>query len=301
MARYVGDKEFAATCHDLFEKGRTWIDANLFNGEYYEHQIRPPKSESDIAAPLLVGMGAKDPTKPDYQLGSGCLVDQLVGQYMAHVCGLGYLVEPEHVRKTLASILKYNYRENLYGHFNCMRSYALGDESGLLIADYPKDRPANPFPYFSEVWTGLEYTAAAGMLYEGQTEQGLKCIQNARNRYDGRKRNPFDEPECGHHYARAMSSWAAVPAFTGFQYSGVEKSMTWAPAKGTYFWSNGYAWGACTLKNAGKGMNAELSVLHGTLDLSRFNLRNYGSREFKEPLHLDAGRSVGIRIARQQQ
>jgi len=301
MARYVGDREFAATCHDLFVKGRTWIDANLFNGEYYEHQIRPPKSESDIAAPLLVGMGAKDPTKPDYQLGSGCLVDQLVGQYMAHVCGLGYLVEPEHARKALASIMKYNYRENLYGHFNCMRSYALGDESGLLIAAYPKDRPANPFPYFSEVWTGLEYTAAAGMLYEGQTEQGLKCIQNARDRYDGRKRNPFDEPECGHHYARAMSSWAAVPAFTGFQYSGVEKSMTWAPAKGTYFWSNGYAWGACTLKNAGKGMSAELSVLHGTLDLSRFNLRNYGSREFKEPLHLDAGRSVAIRIARQQQ
>ncbi len=101
MARHVGDNDFAATCRDLFERGSKWIDANLFNGEYYEHQIRPPTDESQIAAGLLVGMGAKDPTKPDYQLGAGCLVDQLVGQYMAHVCGLGYLVDREHVRTTL--------------------------------------------------------------------------------------------------------------------------------------------------------------------------------------------------------
>jgi len=298
MARYVGDKEFAATCHDLFAKGTEWIDANLFNGEYYEHQIRPPKSESDVAAALQVGMGAKDPTRPDYQLGSGCLVDQLVGQYMAHVLGLGYLVEPQHVQRTLASIMKYNYRDNLYGHFNCMRSFALGDESVLLMADYPKDRPANPFPYFSEVMTGFEYTAAVGMLYEGQTDDGLKCIRNIRDRYDGRKRSPFDEAECGHHYARAMASWAAVIALTGFQYSGVEKSMTFAPTKGMCFWSNGYTWGVCSLKKAGKGMNVELSVLHGGLGLSRFDLTGYGSREFREPLRIEAGQQAEFKVAR---
>jgi len=82
MAEHVGDKPFAATCRKLFQNGRTWIDANLFNGEYYEHHIKPPKDESEIAVSLLVGMGAKDPTRPDYQLGAGCLVDQLVGQYM---------------------------------------------------------------------------------------------------------------------------------------------------------------------------------------------------------------------------
>jgi len=298
MARYVGDKEFASTCRDLFEKGKGWIDVNLFNGEYYEHQIRPPKDESQIAAPLLVGMGAKDPAKPDYQLGSGCLVDQLVGQYMAHVLGLGYLVEPANVRKTLASIMKYNYRSNLYGHFNCMRSFALGDESVLLMADYPRDRPANPFPYFSEVMTGFEYAAAVGMLYEGQLDDGLTCIRNIRDRYDGGKRSPFDEAECGHHYARAMASWAAVPALTGFKYSGVDKSMTFAAGKGRYFWSNGYAWGTCSLKKAGKGMNVDLSVLGGTLGLSRFNLSNYGSHEFTGPLRLEAGQEVAFKVAR---
>lgn len=297
MARGVGDREFAATCHDLFTKGATWIDANLFNGEYYEHQIRPPKSESDVAAVLVVGMGAKDITKPEYQLGAGCLVDQLVGQYMAHVCGLGYLVEPQHVRKTLASIMKYNYRGSLYGHFNCMRSFALDGEAALLMADYPKDRPDNPFPYFSEVMTGFEYTAAVGMLYEGQTADGLKCIRNIRDRYDGAKRSPFDEAECGHHYARAMASWAAVPAMTGFQYSGVDKSMTFAPGKGTYFWSNGYAWGTCTLGKASRGAAVEVSVLQGSLTLSRFNVGD-ASREFKEPLRVNAGQEARFKVVR---
>ncbi len=298
MAKHLDDKEFASTCRELFQRGHRWIDARLFNGEYYEHQIQPPKDESQIAASLLVGMGAKDPTKPDYQLGAGCLVDQLVGQFMAHVCGLGYLLEREHVRTTLRSIMKYNYRENLYGHFNCMRSFALGDEAVLLMASYPKDRPKNPFPYFSEVMTGFEYTAAVGMLYEDQTDDGLKCIRNIRDRYDGRKRSPFDEAECGHHYARAMASWAAVLALTGFQYSGVEKSMTFARNEGTHFWSNGYAWGTCSLDRRGRDMEVELAVLHGQLTLSSFALRDFGDTSFKEPLMIRAGEQATFAVSR---
>ncbi|MEN6578519.1 MAG: GH116 family glycosyl hydrolase, partial [Phycisphaerales bacterium] len=249
-------------------------------------------------APLLVGMGAKDITKPDYQLGAGCLVDQLVGQYTAHVCGLGYLVDAEHVRATLHSILKYNYRENLYNHFNCMRSFGLGDEAVLLMASYPKDRPSNPFPYFTEVMTGFEYAAAVGMLYEDQTKEGLQCIANIRDRYDGRKRSPFDEAECGHHYARAMASWAAGLALTGFHYSGVDKSMTLAPNPGEWFWSNGYAWGACSIKRSGKRMKVELSVLHGDLTLSRFDLTGHGSCVFEVPVQIKAGEKAAFAVAR---
>jgi hypothetical protein len=203
---------------------------------------------------------------------------------MAHVCGLGYLVEPAHVKETLRSIMKYNYRDELYSHFNCMRSFALGDEAALLMASYPKDRPKNPFPYFSEVMTGFEYTAAVGMLYEGQTAEGLKCIENIRDRYDGRKRSPFDEAECGHHYARAMASWAAVPALTGFHYSGVDKTMAFATKQGNHFWSNGYAWGTCSLQRAGGGMKVRLAVLGGNLKLSCFALSDFGSVSFEKPL-----------------
>jgi non-lysosomal glucosylceramidase len=216
---------------------------------------------------------------------------------MAHVCGLEYLLEPANVGKTLTSIMKYNLREGMYGHFNCMRSFAMGDESALLMASYPKDRPKNPFPYFTEVMTGFEYTAAVGMLYERQTEDGLKCIQNIRDRYDGRKRSPFDEAECGHHYARAMASWAAVLAMTGFKYSGVEKSMTFAAKDGTFFWSNGYAWGSCSIRQSNGGRLIELSVLQGELDLSRFALRGFGRASFDDVMQIKTGEKVRFTVS----
>ncbi len=298
MARRAGDKDFARTCRALFEKGRAWTDAHLFNGEYYEHEIRPPKSAADVAASLRVGMGAGDPTRPDYQLGNGCLVDQLVGQFMAHICGLGPLVDPGHARTALESVMTYNLREGFDGHFNCLRSFVLGGESALLMASYPKGRPANPFPYFTEVMTGFEYTAAVGLMYEGDVASGLRVVRNVRDRYDGRKRNPFDEAECGHHYARAMASWGAVLALSGFHYSGVEKAMAFAPREGNWFWSNGSAWGTCRVSPAkpGAAPEAQLAVVHGGLELKTFALTGAGRKIYRLPLRLKAGETARIEI-----
>jgi len=298
MAHYLGDKEFARTCRNLFECGKRWIDDNLFNGEYYEHKIRPPKSASDVAENLRVGMGAEDPTKPEYQLGAGCLIDQLVGQFMAHISGLGYLLKPANIRKTLHSIMKYNLKKNFYSHFNCLRSFVLGDEAALLMASYPKNRPENPFPYFTEVMTGFEYVAAIGMLYEGQVKNGLQCIRNIRDRYDGKKRSPFNEAECGHHYARAMASWAAVLALTDFHYSGVEKTMIFAAQNGKFFWSNGYAWGTCSLKTVKNIFRVELSVLYGEVTLSRFILRGFGHHQFDKPMRIKMGKKANFHVRR---
>jgi len=283
MARYLGHTDFADECRRLFKNGSRWIDANLFNGEYYEHHVRPPRRQKDVARGLALVMNSKVLRDPDNQLGPGCLVDQLVGQYMAHVCGLGYLLKRANVRKTLRSILKHNRRKGLHDHFNNMRSYALGDETVLLMASYPRGgRPARPFPYFSEVMTGFEYTAAVHLLYEGREKDGIECIRDIRDRYDGRKRSPFDEAECGHHYARAMASWAAVLALTGFQYSGVTQTMTFAARPGTHFWSTGRAWGTCTLQRTRKSWKAKVNVLHGSLKLRRFELTGTGSAESKK-------------------
>ena len=300
MAAYLGDAKFEKTCHALFTKGSQWIDANLFNGEYYEHKVQAPKSKDDIAPSLIVGMGAADVSNPEYQLASGCLVDQLVGQLFAHVTGLGYLTKPEHVKKTLDSIMRYNLKEGFDDHFNCMRSYVLGDESALLMASYPKGRPVNPFPYFTEVMTGFEYAAAIGMLYEDQTQNGLQCIQNIRDRYDGKKRSPFDEAECGHHYARAMASWAAIPALTGFHYSGVKKSFTVSPKAGTYFWSNGYAYGKYSIQDDGKKKEAVITVLGGKLLMKEFHLEGYGKTMFSSAKEITEGNSLTITIKKER-
>ena len=192
MAAYIKDRTFENKCRALFESGSKWTDDNLFNGEYYVHKIEVPKNKKNVARYLMAGMGSKNIQDPDYQLATGCLVDQLVGQYMAHILGLGYLVKEENVKTTLQSILMYNKRESMFGHFNNMRSYAMGDEKALLMASWPKGgRPKIPFPYWSEVMTGFEYTAAIGMLYEGMQRQGLEVIKNIRDRYNGKKRNPL--------------------------------------------------------------------------------------------------------------
>ena len=146
MAHYMNDTEFEKTCTDLFTRGSKWIDENIFNGEFYYQKIWPVKSRNDVAKGLTLGMGASDISNPEFQIGEGCLVDQLVGQNMAFICGLGYLADSNHIKKALASIWKYNHRKSFGDHFNNMRSYALGDEAGMVVTAYPdpSKRPADP-------------------------------------------------------------------------------------------------------------------------------------------------------------
>ena len=292
MANHLGESDFAADCRRLYENGSRFIDATLFNGDYYEHEIRPASGADAVFGMLMSTMGAADPAEPILQLGAGCLVDQLVGQFLSHVCGLGYLTNAENVKRTLDSIMRFNFKENMYGHFNHMRSYVLNDESALLMATYPRgNRPARPFPYYNEVMTGFEYTAAVGMLYEGDIENGLKCIAAVRDRYDGMKRNPFDEAECGHHYARAMASWAAILALTGFQYSAVAGKIVFAAPESAckHFWSTGYAWGTCALSAKGAGCDVVFAVLGGEVSFSEFELSGLGTSSFEDTQTLGKG------------
>jgi uncharacterized protein (DUF608 family) len=284
MAKYMKDKDFEKRCAELFANGSKWTDQHLFNGEYYIQKIVTPASKALVAKGLMAGMGTRDISNPDFQLGQGCLVDQLVGQYMAHICGLGYLADRQNIQTTMQTIMKYNYVPDFSPLFNNMRSYVMGNESGLIMASWPNGRLKVPFPYFSEAMTGFEYTAAVGMIYENQTENGLKCIKSIRDRFDGLKRNPFDEPECGHHYARAMASWAALIALAEFQYSGVSQSMTFTSKPGRYFWSNGSAWGLCQVTPE----SSTIEVLGGDLFLKSFALKGMETSKFK-PLHLTAG------------
>lgn len=295
MALFMKDRELASRCRKLFLSGSKWTDDNLFNGEYYIHKIEVPEKES-IPKEQLVGMGSSAYGNPDYQLGEGCLVDQLVGQYLAHVCGLGYLVKKENVAKTLQSIMKYNYRADLSDHFNDFRSFALGNEAALLMASYPGSRPVNPFPYFTEVMTGFEYVAAIGMIYEGQNETGLKCISNIRARYDGRKRSPFDEAECGHHYGRAMASWSAILALTGFHYSGVTGELKFGNIMGKYFWSDGYSYGTVEISTEGRDKLLTLNVLNGKIDISRITITGCGSATLKKTTTFIAGNKEAFNI-----
>ena len=295
MALAMEDIDFALSCKKLYKQGSILTDSLIFNGEYYYQELVPVRSKNDITYGLAANMGSQDLENPDYQLMNGCLVDQLVGQYMAHVLDLGYLADKENIQSALRSVYKYNRRDDMSDHFNNMRSYAMGDEKALLMASWPHGgRPEIPFPYWSEVMTGFEYTAGIGMLYEGMEKEGLEVIENIRARYNGSRRNPFDESECGHHYARAMASWTSVLAYSGFHYSGVENRIKFTDRPGTYFWSNGSAWGSCEIRNSGALMEVDFSVLHGQILLKSFHIASRPGHAFDKSVILTENENIHL-------
>jgi hypothetical protein len=214
-------------------------------------------------------------------MGEACLVDQLLGQYMAHVVNLGYLLEPGNVKTTLRSIYRHNFRADLLEHEAVQRIYAVNDDGGVLIASYPSGkRPEIPFPYFAEIWTGPEYQFAAHLIYEGMLDEGITVVETVRWRHDGERRNPWNEPECGHHYARAMSSWAVILALNGFHYAGPEKELTLTPrTRGSSlrsFWTLPSGWGSFVHSSSAATQRVEITVAEGRLTVSTLILEGRG-------------------------
>ncbi len=254
IADRFGDAASAAEYRSIYRKGAAWTDKHLFNGEYYIQKC-------DIK------------NGPQYQFGTGCLSDQILGQWVASLSGLGYLLDPKHVRATLKAIFKYNWKEDLTDHANAQRVYAINDEAGLLLCSWPRgERPAFPFVYSDEVWTGIEYQVASHLILEGLLTEGLSVVKGCRDRHDGIARNPWDEFECGHHYARALASYGLLTAWSGFTFDKGAGRIGFAPKayteKFSTFWAIDGAWGVY----AQKGRQASLTVLHGALTLRQLDL-----------------------------
>jgi non-lysosomal glucosylceramidase len=280
IATAVGDSRAAAEYRKLFEKGAAWTDKNLFNGEYYEQQVRP---DAHLAWPepqrgLSEKNGRDDKFPwPSQQYGKGCISDQVIGQWLAEVFGLGKLLDAKKMRKTLESIFKYNWRSDLSEHACTLRIYALRDEAALLIGSWPRGgRPGYPFMYADEAWPGIEYQVAGHMIYEGLVDEGLSIVKGVRDRHRGDRRNPWDEFECGHHYARSMASYAVLTGLSGFSYNGVTQRMGFAPRiyadNFRAFWSVGGGWGQFSQKAGKSGRRASVDVKYGSLALSELDL-----------------------------
>ena len=225
MAKAMGDEESAKEYRRVFEKGRNWINTNLFNGEYFIQQYDKRKATYD-------------------QIGSGCLIDQLVGQWHASLYGLGYIFTPEHTKSTLQAIMKYNFKDPISQVENGARLYATSSEKAVVICSWPKGgRPEIPFPYADEVMTGFEYQFASHLITEGFVDEGIKVTKAIRDRFDGWRRNPWDEFECGHHYARAMASYGLLLSLSGFHFDRTDNMVGFEPVINqenfATFWSLG--------------------------------------------------------------
>lgn len=259
MAKQMNDTENAKRYRGLYEKGRKFAAEKLFNGEYY----------IQIADNLQHGYG------------KGCFSDQVVGQWWARVLDLGDILPVEQVRSALASIYRYSWLTSQKGFQGTQRflQFADGDDKALLICSWPKgDRPPgeDPIYYRDEAWTGVEYQVAAHMIYEGMLREGLAIVRGARERYNGLKRNPWNEIECGDYYARAMSSWTLLLAAQGFWYDGPAKTLGFHPRltpddHGSFF-STAESWGQFLQRRTGRTQTNTLAVAYGRCEIARLDL-----------------------------
>ncbi len=215
MARETGDEEFAKTCRKVFENGRKNSVERLFNGEYFVQKV-------DLAK------------HPKHQYADGCLADQLFGQGWAHQVGLGYVYPKETVLKALQSIWKYDWAPDIAPQNKAhapQRWFAYPGEAGLFTCTWPKSKHLGPESvlYRDEVWTGIEYQVANHMAWEGMLTEALAICRAAHDRYHPSKHNPFNEIECGDHYARAMAAWGMITSLAGFEYHGPRGHFGFAP------------------------------------------------------------------------
>lgn len=267
---------------DLLAKGRKRMESELFNGEYFgqivmkeglEQNFRPIKPDEQSAAYRRVAEIVNQ-QGPKYQYGNGCLSDGVLGLWMATACGLDEpLVDPAKVRSHLLAVHQHNLKHDLSAHANPQRpTYAMGDDGGLLLCTWPRGgKPLLPFVYSDEVWTGIEYQVASHLATIGCVEQALDIVRTCRRRHDGVRRNPFDEYECGHWYARAMSSYGLLQGLTGVRYEPASKTLYVASRIGEFrgFLATAAGFGTVTLK-AGA---AKLEVKSGQIAVDKTIVR----------------------------
>jgi non-lysosomal glucosylceramidase len=295
MASALGQAEQSGEYAAIYRAGKRYMEDSLWNGEYFIQIL-----EEDPSAGRAEGQAASalegHPPVPKYQYGDGCLADQLLGQYLAWISGLGPLLDETKISSALKSVYDYNFIPQLRDFANVQRVYALNDEAGVVLCSWPRgNRPLFPFVYADEIWTGVEYQVAASLIYAGRVEDGLRVVRAVQERHDGFRRNPFDHAESGGHYARGLAAWSVLTALTGFGWDGTAEAMSFAPAAGvrtfTAFWSTGQAWGTLQLDRK----KAILRVEYGRLRLRELALRSGQAIEVVQPgavVAQEDGRSI---------
>jgi uncharacterized protein (DUF608 family) len=252
MAELVGDGPFAGRCRAIAAKGSAWTAKHLWNGEYFIQRL--PKGAD---------------TK--FQYGDGCLSDQLFGQNWADQLGLGPIYSHEQVRAALKAVHRYNWAPDVAAQnkaFPPQRWFARPGEAGLFVCTWPHgDRFKEPVLYRDEVWTGGEYQLASHLVYEGMIREGLSIVRGIHDRYDGRRHNPWNEVECGDHYARAMASWGCLTGLSGYEYDGPAGLLGFAPRwqadNFKAFFTAAEGWGSITQTRQEKSQENGIVVRHG--------------------------------------
>ena len=223
MAQEMNDTQFATVCRAILDRGPTKLVESLFDGEYFFNKPDPKRLDA-------------------INSGSGCHIDQVMGQSWAWQVNLGRVLPKEQTLSALRSLWKYNFTPDVGPYREAHkpgRWYAMPGEAGLLMCSFPRAdwdyrKAAGKGPdwaagYFNECMNGFEYQAAGHMIWEGMVQEGLAITRAVHDRYHPSRRNPYNEVECGDHYARSMASYGVFLAACGFEYHGPQGHIGFAP------------------------------------------------------------------------
>ena len=269
MGEFLGDTQKAKEYRDMFDYAYNWTKENLFNGKYFIQKI-------DITDKSLIDrFSAEDKYWNEetgeikYQIGEGSSIDQLLAQWHADLIGLGDIFDREQVSVAVKEMFKNNFKPSMRDFANPWRVFSLNDEAGSVICVYPEgaNKPKIPIPYCEETMTGFEYSFAGLLCSRNMIDEGFKVATAVRDRFDGKKRNPWNEFECGSNYARAMASFAIIPIVSGFKFDMTKNQIGFKPLRyGTYFWAIDGAWGTVELSE----QNYKFTVLGGEIQIKSF-------------------------------
>ena len=264
MAAEMGDDAFAASCTQIADKGGKRLTETLFDGEYFFHRRDP-------AHPGAIGSGV------------GCHIDQVFGQGWAYQLGLDRVLPKKETVTALKSLWRYNFTPDVGPYrakYKRGRWYAVAGDAGLIMCTFPKGgmkeagggAAGKGFAgYFNECMTGFEYQAAGHMVAEGLVEEGLAVTRAIHDRYHASLRNPYNEIECGDHYARAMASHGVFVSTCGFEHHGPKGHIAFAPKltpeafRAPFIAAEG--WGTFAQKRSGGVQSESLHLRHGKLTL----------------------------------
>ncbi len=276
MAEEMGDAAFATECREIFKKGTERIVKELFDGEYFYNKT--------------------DMNYPDaYNTGTGCLIDQVLGQSWAFQVGLPRVFPKKETLSALKSIWRYNFSPDV-GPYRKLkpqgRWYAAAGEAGVLMCTFPRknwyhggDETLKPglkersedFTYFSECMSGFEHQLASHMIWEGMILEGMAVERAIHDRYEAIKRNPWNEIECGDFYIRAMASYGVFLAACGYEYHGPKGILGFAPKltpenfKAPFTVAEG--WGTYSQKQTSSELEATYELKSGQVGLNVLTLQ----------------------------
>ena len=276
MADEAGDAPFAAQCRKIAALGRKKLVADLFDGDYFINQVDPKHLDA-------------------VNSGTGCEIDQVFGQSWAFQVGLPRVLPQKETVAALKSLWRYNFSPDVgpYREVNKPgRWYAMAGEAGLLMCSFPRrdwdyDRAKGAGKgtwaamYFNECMNGFEYQVAGHMIWEGMVMEGLAVTRAVHDRYHASRRNPWNEVECGDHYARSMASYGVYLAACGFEYDGPKAHIGFAPKltpeNFKCAFTSAEGWGSYSQKTESGKWKAEIAVRWGKLKIKTIALESAGA------------------------